>query len=216
MAKKETVECKVGDKTDTKTDKGKGLLKWAKSSKCKADNNGGGFTCACTAETASLQNIQCISQDTYSCTKKDGKTGTFSAKMKCKKIAIKSKCATAGATTTAAPTTASTQAPTECTPNADGTCGTPKGIESYVFVNFEGETMSSQQFSNDPRLCHLDAISNSAYVAVGNGFSSFDGNGKSQGVINRVDICPSLASYEDVANAELGVTQTASPNCATG
>ena len=148
--KKETVECKIGDKTNTKTDKGKGLLKWAKSSKCTADNNGGGFTCACSAETASLQNIQCVSQDTYSCTKKDGKTGTFSAKAKCKKIAKKSGCATTGATTTAAPTTtaatttaastASTQAPAECTPNSDGTCGTPKEIESYVYVNFEGET----------------------------------------------------------------------------
>ena len=69
--------------------------------------------------------------------------------------------------------------------------------------------------SNDPRLCHLDVISNNAYVAVGNGISSFGANAKSQGVINRVDICPSLASYETVTNAELGVPQTATANCAT-
>lgn len=73
--------------------------------------------------------------------------------------------------------------------------------------------MTNQQVSLDPRLCHLDHISTNAYVAAGNGISSFT-NGKSQGVIARVDVCNPLSSYEDPTNAEVGVP-SGSANCAT-
>ena len=86
-------------------------------------------------------------------------------------------------------------------------------MESYLFVNFEGQTLTNQQVSLDPRLCHLDVISANAYVGVGNGISSFN-SPKAQGVITRVDVCPSLSSYEDPTNAEVGVP-SGTANCAS-
>ena len=85
-------------------------------------------------------------------------------------------------------------------------------MESYLFVNFENEALSSQQVSLDPRLCHLDHIGQDAYVGVGNGISSFGSNPKAQSVVVRVDQCSKMNQYADKTSVDLG-PPSGTPNC---
>lgn len=114
--------------------------------------------------------------------------------------------------TTVPTTTGTTGAGVDCTPSNDGTCGPAKAMETYLYVNFEGETITNNQVSLDPRLCHLDTIGNDAFVAGGNGITDFN-NPKSQSVITRVDRCPSISSYSNPTENELGVPSAANFNC---
>ena len=103
-------------------------------------------------------------------------------------------------TTTPAETTVAQTG--DCTANTDGTCGTPIALQSYAFVNFEGDSLTNQEVSNDPRLSVMDHITPSYYVAAGNGISSF-ATPKSQAVIVGVVECGRI--YATPANQELGV-----------
>jgi len=109
---------------------------------------------------------------------------------------------TSSVSTTTAST--STTAGIDCTPKADGTCGAAKAVESYMFVNFEGFTMSNLQVGIDPGLCHLDHIGNHAWVGVGSALSK-ETNGLGQTIVTRIDRCPDLSSYSKPTEVEVGV-----------
>ena len=159
------------------------------------------------ASTAGTTTTKATTKTTTTTTKATTKTTTTKATTtttKATTTTTKATTTTTKATTTQAPTQ-STAAGVDCTPNTDGTCGNPKALETYLFVNFEGESMTNQQVTLDPRLMHLDHINQNAYVGVGNGLTSFS-NPKSQTVMVRVDRCPNFSSYENPSEAELGVT----------
>ena len=86
-----------GNLLSTFTGKQKKLLKWVVSSDCSTGGGGGGGTptCICEDDVSNFLDIQCISDNTWSCTNTSGGTTTFSISKakKCAKTAGKQDCA---------------------------------------------------------------------------------------------------------------------------